>query len=88
LADPSDDAPIKIADFGFAKFDANNAHKLETACGTPGYVAPEILKGQKYGKEVDVWSLGVIFFILLCGYPPFHHQNQVCLSVRLCVCCR
>lgn len=76
LANPADDAPLKIADFGFAKFDLGNARNLSTACGTPGYVAPEILKGDKYGKEVDVWSLGVIAYILLCGYPPFHSSNQ------------
>lgn len=76
LANDSDDAPIKIADFGFAKFDKGNAHQLSTACGTPGYVAPEILSGGKYGREVDVWSCGVIFYILLCGYPPFHSSNQ------------
>ncbi|OQR99104.1 calcium/calmodulin-dependent protein kinase [Achlya hypogyna] len=74
LTSKSDDAFIKIADFGFAKQDMNAS--LTTACGTPGYVAPEILKGESYGKTVDIWSIGVITFILLCGYPPFHDENQ------------
>ncbi|KDO32715.1 CAMK/CAMK1 protein kinase [Saprolegnia parasitica CBS 223.65] len=74
LTSKSDDAFIKIADFGFAKQDFNAS--LTTACGTPGYVAPEILKGDSYGKTVDIWSIGVITFILLCGYPPFHDENQ------------
>lgn len=59
---------IKIIDFGLAK---RSADKMEMPCGTPGYVAPEILKRRKYHKEVDVWSLGVITYILLCGFPPF-----------------
>ncbi|OQR93750.1 calcium/calmodulin-dependent protein kinase [Thraustotheca clavata] len=74
LTSKSDDAFIKIADFGFAKQDFSAS--LTTACGTPGYVAPEILKGESYGKTVDIWSIGVITFILLCGYPPFHDENQ------------
>ena len=40
-------------------------------CGTPAYVAPEIIKKQRYGLEVDMWSCGVIVYILLAGYPPF-----------------
>jgi len=68
---------IKITDFGLAKF-AKNV-KMETACGTPGYVAPEVLKGDAYGPPVDLWSLGVILFILLCGFPPFFHDCTTAL---------
>jgi serine/threonine protein kinase len=50
----SDDSDIKIADFGFAKRITDLLPK-ETACGTPGYVAPEILRGDRYGAEVDIW---------------------------------
>lgn len=49
---------------------------MKTQCGTPGYVAPEILEGQQYDTQADMWSLGVIVYILLGGYPPFIEQNQ------------
>jgi serine/threonine protein kinase len=52
-------------------------------CGTPGYVAPEILEGEKYGKAVDMWSIGVITYIILGGYPPFHDDNQKALFRKI-----
>lgn len=48
---------------------------MMTACGTPGYVAPEVLTATGYDKEVDLWSIGVITYILLCGFPPFYNEN-------------
>lgn len=47
-----------------------------TACGTPGYIAPEIVAGAGYGKEVDYWSIGIILYIMLCGFPPFYNDNN------------
>lgn len=75
LVSKSNDREIKIADFGFAK-KAPTSECLLTQCGTPGYVAPEILYGVPYGTKADMWSLGVITYILLGGYPPFIEQNQ------------
>eukprot|EP00541_Cyclophora_tenuis_P014409 CAMPEP_0116562530 /NCGR_PEP_ID=MMETSP0397-20121206/12207_1 /TAXON_ID=216820 /ORGANISM="Cyclophora tenuis, Strain ECT3854" /LENGTH=355 /DNA_ID=CAMNT_0004088829 /DNA_START=88 /DNA_END=1155 /DNA_ORIENTATION=+ len=69
------DSDIKIADFGFAK-KVTEPNTLTTQCGTPGYVAPEILEGVPYDTKADMWSLGVIVYILLGGYPPFIEQNQ------------
>jgi serine/threonine protein kinase len=65
---------LKISDFGLARFVIDEL--ASTACGTPGYVAPEILDGKGYGKEVDYWSIGVILYILLCGFPPFYEENN------------
>lgn len=75
LCSEEDDADIKIADFGFAKR-VGDLSVHETACGTPGYVAPEILRGDPYGCEVDIWSMGVICYVLLAGYPPFYDEDQ------------
>ena len=67
-------AILKISDFGLARFLQGGL--ATTACGTPGYVAPEILFGKGYGKEVDYWSIGVILYILLCGFPPFYEETN------------
>lgn len=74
-ASKAPDAEIKITDFGLAKANNKNA-TMHTACGTPGYVAPEVLKGKAYGPAVDMWSLGVILYILLCGFPPFYAADE------------
>eukprot|EP01080_Neovahlkampfia_damariscottae_P010186 gene10186-2605_t len=66
---------IKIGDFGLAsKLDFTGQRK-KTLCGTPNYIAPEILKNEGHGTEVDVWSIGVIIYTLLVGTPPFETQN-------------
>ncbi|TMW62512.1 hypothetical protein Poli38472_005130 [Pythium oligandrum] len=83
LTSKDDDASIKLADFGFAKKIEFDNQGLVTACGTPGYVAPEILEGHPYGKAVDIWSIGVITYILLCGYPPFHDDNHNALFKKI-----
>lgn len=70
----AEDSKIMISDFGLSKTAESGI--MATACGTPGYVAPEVLAQQPYDKEVDVWSIGVISYILLCGYPPFYDEND------------
>ncbi|KAF0688102.1 Aste57867_20263 [Aphanomyces stellatus] len=83
LTSKTDDASIKLADFGFATRADKYDEGLKTACGTPGYVAPEILEARPYGKSVDIWSVGVITYILLCGYPPFHDDNHNALFRKI-----
>merc|ERR1712196_309561 len=60
-------------------------HGLEKLpqCGTPGYVAPEILKKEPYGLPCDMWSIGVIAYILLGGYPPFNEKTQKALFSKI-----
>lgn len=66
---------IKLADFGLSKM--HLAHeKMQQACGTLSYVAPEVLDGRPYGQETDLWSVGVIMCLLLCGRLPFDGETQ------------
>ncbi|KAI8379358.1 kinase-like domain-containing protein, partial [Radiomyces spectabilis] len=76
---PADNANLMITDFGLSKILKNHDDILTTACGTPGYVAPEVLKQKGYGKPVDLWSVGVIMFTLLSGYTPFWGEDQATL---------
>ncbi|KAK9820338.1 hypothetical protein WJX72_009178 [[Myrmecia] bisecta] len=86
MTDKSDSAPVKIADFGLSKFFAPGS-VLSTMCGSPQYVAPEILgmsDGQQaYSPAVDMWSVGVILFILLSGYSPFDDENDAVLFEKI-----
>mmetsp|Transcript_2511 Transcript_2511/g.3695 ORF Transcript_2511/g.3695 Transcript_2511/m.3695 type:complete len:354 (-) Transcript_2511:86-1147(-) len=69
----SNDYQVKIADFGFARSVKNGV--CTEYIGTPGYAAPEVVRKNAYSLPADVWSLGVIFFILLSGHAPFHDPN-------------
>jgi len=71
LQSKASDAEIKVIDFGLAtRFPAEGKEALKTKAGTPFYVAPEVLAG-RYNEKCDIWSCGVIAYILLSGYPPF-----------------
>ena len=67
---------VKIVDFGFAKKMCPN-EKTWTFCGTPDYMAPEIVMNQGHGFGADLWSLGILVFELLCGRPPFSAKDPM-----------
>ncbi|CAB3364419.1 Hypothetical predicted protein [Cloeon dipterum] len=74
---------VKLTDFGFARV-LKEDEKLSELCGTPGYLAPEVLKinmfedyNEGYGQEVDIWACGVVMYTLLVGCPPFWHRKQM-----------
>lgn len=66
---------MKVADFGLARLLGDDS-VAKTTCGTPGYVAPEVLEQKPYGKACDYWSIAVVAFILLSGTPPFYNEDN------------
>lgn len=79
LTDRSDSLVIRIADFGVARRCADD-ERMFTACGTPFYVAPEVVVGDGYtGGASDCWSAGVILYMMLCGFPPFMEEDLTLL---------
>lgn len=73
--DKSEESALMVTDFGLSKF-VETSSVLNTSCGTPGYVAPEIISRKGHGVAVDLWSIGVITYVLLCGYQPFYGEDQ------------
>ncbi|GMF43005.1 unnamed protein product [Phytophthora fragariaefolia] len=84
FATKAEDAELKVIDFGLSRMDDGlSAGVMTTRVGTPYYIAPEVL-GRHYDKSCDLWSIGVIMYILLCGYPPFYGDTdpEIFASVR------
>lgn len=69
------DSEIVLADFGIAKTLDSKEESLQTMAGSFGYAAPEVMDRKGHGKPVDMWSMGVITYTLLCGYSPFRSEN-------------
>ncbi|XP_065348753.1 calcium/calmodulin-dependent protein kinase type II alpha chain isoform X2 [Cloeon dipterum] len=76
LASKAKGAAVKLADFGLAIEVSGDQQAWFGFAGTPGYLSPEVLKKEPYGKPVDIWACGVILYILLVGYPPFWDEDQ------------
>ncbi|CAF4897805.1 calcium/calmodulin-dependent protein kinase type II alpha chain [Pieris napi] len=76
LASKAKGAAVKLADFGLAIEVQGDQQAWFGFAGTPGYLSPEVLKKEPYGKPVDIWACGVILYILLVGYPPFWDEDQ------------
>ncbi|XP_035996512.1 calcium/calmodulin-dependent protein kinase type II subunit beta isoform X14 [Fundulus heteroclitus] len=76
LASKCKNAAVKLADFGLAIEVQGEQQAWFGFAGTPGYLSPEVLRKEAYGKPVDIWACGVILYILLVGYPPFWDEDQ------------
>lgn len=67
---------IKLTDFGLSKIRQTNTEVTFTFCGTPEYLAPEIIRGEGYSNEVDFWTFGLIIYEMLSGINPFKVRNK------------
>lgn len=67
---------IRLTDFGLSRINIKDPNGAKSICGTPEYLAPEIVMRIKYGKAVDWWTLGSIIFEMLVGIPPFYTENR------------
>jgi len=76
---------VKLSDFGMSKILEDENTLMNTKLGTPYYISPEILKG-KYDKSCDMWSIGVITYVLLTGEPPFYGKNAAALFKKIATC--
>eukprot|EP00092_Neocalanus_flemingeri_P010586 GFUD01011404.1.p1 GENE.GFUD01011404.1~~GFUD01011404.1.p1 ORF type:complete len:457 (-),score=64.80 GFUD01011404.1:48-1418(-) len=83
LASKSKGAAVKLADFGLAIEVQGDQQAWFGFAGTPGYLSPEVLKKEPYGKPVDIWACGVILYIILVGYPPFWDEDQQKLYAQI-----
>jgi len=72
-------AQLKLIDFGFAHL-WDPLTPMQAPCGSPSYVSPEVLSRSGYTHKCDLWSLGVVVWMLLCGYPPFHGEERQMLA--------
>ncbi|CAK9439582.1 uncharacterized protein LODBEIA_P36820 [Lodderomyces beijingensis] len=72
---------VKLADFGLSK--QIWEHNTKTPCGTVGYTAPEIVRDERYSKEVDMWAIGCVLYTLLCGFPPFYDERIETLTEKV-----
>jgi serine/threonine protein kinase len=83
LSEFSDHAILKLADFGFAKELSSITSLTQTRCGTPLYMAPEILESRDYDGKADIWSIGCIFYEMLVGTSPFKGINEADLLINI-----
>ncbi len=82
-----DDLNVKIADFGLSN-EIKDGDFLKTSCGSPNYAAPEVIRGGLYtGPEIDVWSCGVILYVMLCGRLPFEDDDVQTLFSKISRAC-
>ncbi|XP_038879113.1 CBL-interacting serine/threonine-protein kinase 24 isoform X2 [Benincasa hispida] len=78
------DGNLKVSDFGLSALSRQGVELLHTTCGTPNYVAPEVLGGQGYdGAAADIWSCGVILYVLMAGYLPFSETDLPTLNMKI-----